>query len=610
MGIPIAQGASWFTALPDTELPAAQGLVRAATRMVPYQSGRPWLVGDWAEEDLVVGRAGTRVLAVLGTCPVRQEALRAAASRMTDVAQLDHFARALPGSAHLLATMDGRQRLQGTVSGMRRVYHAELDGVEVAADRADVLASLIGAELDDQVLALSLLDPGIPHPLADRPVWRGVRAVPVDHYLRLDHDGGSRAVRWWTPPEAVVPLAEAAPMVRRALLDAVDARVSAGGLVSCDLSGGMDSTSICFLAARGKADVIAYTALGRDPADDDADWSMRAVLDLPGVWHEVLPREEMPLVYDGIATADDLLDAPSPATIDRTQLLIGLRRLAARGSRAHLTGLGGDEVLSGGIEGLFEIVRTRPLAALAHLRTYRAMGRWPLGATLRVLARRESYSDWLVRTAHSLTEPRPAMRSPVMEWEAPPRLPPWASDRAVELVRSAILDAAEREVAPVGHIAVHSDLMGIWSGGRLTRAENQIAEPLGITLAAPFQDDRVIEACLSVRRHERNSPLAYKPLAAAALRGLVPAHLLARTTKAEGSAEEEAGLRENQTDLLALCEGSLLAEHGLIDAEMLRGSLRFSYDRGGSHESIQQTASCEVWLRARETASQRERSTT
>ncbi|SDM15634.1 asparagine synthase-related protein [Allokutzneria albata] len=608
MGIPIASEASWFTALPDTELPAVYDKLTTARRMVTHPSGRPWLVGDWIDEDMVAGRAGQAQIVVLGTCPVKEGSLCGAASRMSDVGKLDQLARALTGSSHLLASLAGQQRLQGTVSGMRRLFYGRAEGVLVAADRADVLAWLIDAELDDQALALSLLDPGPPHPLADRPMWKGVHAVPPDHYLRVAGANRSHLVHWWKPPEAVVPLTEAAPVVRAALTTAVEARVNGGGVVSCDLSGGIDSTSICFLAARGPAELIAYTALGRDPADDDADWSMRAVLDLPHVWHEVLTREEMPLVYQGIAWADDLMDAPSPATIDRAQLLIGLRRLAARGARVHLTGLGGDEVLSGSKEGLFEIFRTKPLKALSHLRIHRAAARWSLGATLRMLTKRESYAAWLARMAKSLTEPRPPERDAAIEWDGPFRMPPWATDHAVELVRSAVLEAA-RDAAPVGPIATHSDLMAIWFGGRLTRAEAQIAERMGIGLAAPFQDDRVIEACLAVRRYERNTPSAYKPLAAAALRGIVPAHLLARTTKAEGSAEEEAGLRENKADLLALCENSRLEDRGLINVNALRGSLRFSYDKGSGHEAIQQTVSSEVWLRVRELASPRERNT-
>ena len=72
--------------------------------------------------------------------------------------------------------------MQGTVTGVRRVFHARIDGAAVAADRADVLAGLLDAGLDEQRLALHLLEPHILYPLAGQPVWQGV-ARPADRPL-------------------------------------------------------------------------------------------------------------------------------------------------------------------------------------------------------------------------------------------------------------------------------------------------------------------------------------------------------------------------------------------------------------------------------------------
>jgi len=81
------------------------------------------------------------------------------------------------------------------------------------------------------------------------------------------------------------------------------------------------------------------------------------------------------------------------------------------------------------------------------------------------------------------------------------------------------------------------------------------------------------------------------------MRGIVPARSLERVTKAEGSAEEEAGLRDCRDDLLALCDGSRLAELGLVDPDRLRTGCHYSPAPDRPHESLQQTVACEVWLR-------------
>ena len=94
-------------------------------------------------------------------------------------------------------------------------------------------------------------------------------------------------------------MAEGAAVLREALSDAVDARVRGRELVSCDL-GGVDSTSVCCLAARLEASVVAYTAATRDPMADDVAWAGRTVAALGTVEHHVIPAEEMPLVFQGV----------------------------------------------------------------------------------------------------------------------------------------------------------------------------------------------------------------------------------------------------------------------------------------------------------------------
>jgi asparagine synthase (glutamine-hydrolysing) len=171
------------------------------------------------------------------------------AGRIRAVNDLERLAASLVGSSHLIASVAGRVRVQGTVTGVRRVFHASVNGVSVAASRADVLAGLLRSGLDEQRLALHLLEPHILYPLAGRPVWQGVRLLPTDHYLVLDRDGRHRSVRWWAPPEPETPMAEGAVALREALAAAVAARVHRHDLVGADL-GGLDSTAVCSLAAR------------------------------------------------------------------------------------------------------------------------------------------------------------------------------------------------------------------------------------------------------------------------------------------------------------------------------------------------------------------------
>jgi asparagine synthase (glutamine-hydrolysing) len=592
---------SWFVVLPDcaSAAPVGAAVRGLATQEISHPSGRPWLLGCWPYDAVAVGQAGQAKIAVIGQHAVTPGQITTAAGRIDAVADLDWLAASLVGSSHVTASVAGRVRVQGTVTGLRRVFHARIGSTTVAADRADVLASLLDAGLNEQRLAVHLLNSSALYPLAGQPVWHGVSVLPTDHYLVLDGDGRQWSVKWWTPPEPVVPMTEGAPAVREALSAAVDARVRGRELVSCDL-GGLDSTSVCCLAARGEAKVVAYTADGRDPMGDDVAWARRTVAGLGNVEHHIIAGDRLPLVYDGLRDMDDRLDEPCAAAVHRSRWLVIPQSAAARGSRLHLTGFGGDELLAGSPAHLHAMLRTHPRIALRHVRGFATQRPWLYRETLWQLLDSRPYRAWLARVGNQLTDLPPPLETPTLDWGTPPRLPPWVTPDVVEAVRE-LIRATARTAEPLAKgRGQHVELEGMRSTSRMVRHLGQMAARVGLTLAAPYYDDRVIEAGLAVRPQERVTPWQYKPLIIEAMRGVVPEESLTRQTKDEGSHEVEAGLREHRAELLALCEDSRLARLGLINANALREVCSRPLPPSLQFDALYQTVACEVWLRTLE----------
>jgi asparagine synthase (glutamine-hydrolysing) len=589
----------WFVVLADCESTRAVSAAFRdhATQVISHPSGRPWLLGRWPEGIVTSGQTGQTRIALVGQHAETADRLAEAAGRIRTVAGLDQLAASLVGSFHLVASVAGRVRVQGTVTGVRRVFHAEVDGLSVAADRADVLASLLGAGLDERRLAVHLLEPPILHPLAGQPVWQGVEFLPTDSYLVLDRDGRHWSVRWWTPPEPVVPMAKGAPALREALSAAVAARTHGRRLVSCDL-GGLDSTAICCLAAHQEAKVVAYTLASPDPLADDVEWAARTVAGLGNVEHHIIPAEEMPLVYHGVFAMDDQLDEPFGDAVDRDRWLTLVRRAAARGSGLHLNGMGGDELLYGSLAHLHGLLRTKPRIALRHVRGFTAKYRWSRTQVLRQLWDSSPYYLWLARVADTLTVQRPPMDGPLIDWGFTPRLPPWMTPAAVDGVRE-LIRAEARTAEPLAkRRGQHRELEAMRFVSRMARHLEQMAARIGVRLAAPYYDDRVIEAGLAVRPEERITPWRYKPLIIEAMQGIVPDESLTRQTKANGSCDEDPGLRRHRAELLALCEDSRLDELGLIDADVLREVCTRPLPPHMQFGALYQTVGCETWLRA------------
>ncbi len=593
-------GQTWFVVFPDCD--AARGVVAAlgphAQQTLSHVSGRPWLMGRWSADELVSAQVEGIQVVVIGCCPVTTTTLSALASRVRTVADLDRLEAGLSGSFHLVAAIDGQVRVQGSVSGLRRVFHTQVGDVTVAADRADVLAGLAGAAVDEQQLAAHLIYPYLPHPLAGRCLWQGVQALADDCYLLTDPVRPARVVRWWSLPEPALPLADAAPLVARALSAAVDARTRGGGTISCDLSGGLDSTPICFLAARGDSQVIAATLVGADTGHDDARWAELAARELPGVEHLTFDLTQLPLMYDRVGEAGAGADGPHRIVRDYASATAVARHLAERGSRLHCGGMGGDQVLQAPVPYLHTIARTHPRVAAGHLRGRRAVGGWPLAATLRGLADRRTYQQWLTASVDELTAPPPPrFRTPNLSWSYNSRLPPWATPHAVDAAQSLLRQAVATAEPLAPTRGQHATVEQLRTVGYHTRHVAGIHARAGLPLAAPYLDGRVIEACLAVRLHERATPYRYKPLIVAAMRDLVPAVILQRSTKGSFSADWHAGLRNARPHLADLLDDLALARLGLVDADALRAACLDLYPHTLSHSALEQTLGCEAWLR-------------
>jgi asparagine synthase (glutamine-hydrolysing) len=598
----LGAGEAWFVVLPDCQAAGAVAdtVGASASQVIAHASGRPWLVGRWAANELVLAQAGQVKVAVIGCCPVTATELSAAAGRVRTTADLDRVAAGLSGSFHLVASIGGQVRVQGSISELRRVFSTQVGGVTVAADRADLLAKSSEAALDERWLAACLLGQFIPRSLAEQSPWQTVQALAGGCCLLLDRDGSHRIRRWWTPPEPVMGLAEAAPIVGQALLDAVDARTRVGGTISADLSGGLDSTSVCFLTARTASRLVTLTMSGIDVTHEDAAWAERAAVHLDGVERVVLAPQQLPSVFADMADAGGGLDEPYTGTSERARVGYRACLLVERGCRLHLCGHGGDEVMTALPSYMHTLVRTHPRIAVDHLRGYRALYRWPLAATLRELADRRAYQTWLAAQAQDLTGPAPSPHMPNLGWElGPARLPAWVTPNTADATVGLLQQAAAAAQPLASTRGQHAALTRIHSGARKLRHLVRIQAKAGLALAAPYLDDRVIQACLAVRLHERATPWCYKPLLAQAMRGLVPSPVLQRTTKGAFNAEWHAGWRRHHGDLKTLLDDPILAQLGIIDADALRAvCLTGSAPPTPLMAPLSMTFACEAWLRA------------
>ncbi|MGP3948712.1 asparagine synthase-related protein [Streptomyces sp. 7N604] len=593
-----------FLILPDcaSAEPVARAAARPGVQTVAHASGRPWLLGRWDKNECLLVTCGPRRLALLGRTRAEEGTLTRALLNARSPHDLDALARSLPGSFHLTASIDGRTRTQGSLSTARQVFHARIGGVTVAADSPGALTPLMETRLDEDVLALQLLLP-IPWPLAGRSVWTGISSLEVGCWLDVRPDGQARPVSWWTPPEPVTPLSRAAETIRDALRDSVAVRAANQDVISADLSGGLDSTSLSFLADATDAGLITHHWQPMDRANPDTAWATKAAALMPSARHRFVDVEEGPVWYEATPHQDgarDDAEGPLVWTRNRAHTENLARTVAAEGSSRHLIGVGGDELFGISPQFAWSMMRRNPLQGIRTLRRFRSVNRWPVGATVRTVADRTSFADTLARAARLIDAPPARRFTPPLGWgRGDPRMPDWATPEAVATVRRLLRRTAEQGPRPLHPDRLqHQTLEVTVLSGHAARQLNRALRPLRVEFETPFLDDRVIEAALSVRVVDRVVLGRYKPMLTAALRGTVPDMVLDRHDKGAFGQEAYEGLYRNRERLAELCTDLRLADLGLVDATELRTALYRPMPDTRRLAPFENTLACETWLRS------------
>jgi asparagine synthase (glutamine-hydrolysing) len=160
------------------------------------------------------------------------------------------------------------------------------------------------------------------------------------------HDGAVRQERFWQVPSAddapPVSFAATVEASERALLDAVAVRLHADVPVGVLLSGGIDSSLVCWALVRLGAALTAYTVAVPGDDGDEAGGAIATAQRLK-LRHRVIP-----IVAEGNELLDELLQAFDEPFASASALgMLRVARAVRAQAKVLLTGDGGDDVFFG-----------------------------------------------------------------------------------------------------------------------------------------------------------------------------------------------------------------------------------------------------------------------
>lgn len=589
-----------FLLLPDIPLPSRKHCSYGEESVIcHYPSRRPFLIASGYRnnsERIIYARSGTNVLAIIGFFSVNRSVLVKELSNVLRIADFNDIHSRINGCFYLVAYFDGLVRVQGNLTGLRRIFYSGSREGLVVSNRADVVAGIINATFDDGRLALKLLDAS-PYPIEGLPLWKEVVAVSEGDYLAFNGDGSAiNTITWWTPPESTLSIDTAAPLIKQAVERSIDVLAANYDTVSCDLSGGLDSTPLFLVAAERVPNITAFTVHNADPADDDLFWVQKVIDEHQNIRRVQVSSDDLPGFYDPQTQVTDFGDDPSLTLLSFERHRSILSFMQQKGSKVHMNGLGGDQLFTGVPAVYHDLLREQPSRALQSLLYYRALYQFSVMPIARVLMDGSSFSQWLNRSIGDFCHGRVRKRNVLFDWGYLPNLPFWATSYAKEVAVKALEESkySFKEAAP--RRGIHADLAAIRNVAHQTRVLRQAGEQSGVETFSPFLGDEVMNICLSVRPEERNNPRRFKPLAKSAFANLIPQELHERISKTDGSLQAAKSFLINRERILTMFEDSALEKRGLIDGNEFKKLFAHSYVREEIEGDFSATLYSEIWL--------------
>jgi asparagine synthase (glutamine-hydrolysing) len=222
------------------------------------------------------------------------------------------------------------------------VYVADADSIAFASTPRALKRAGLTTDLDAQAVAEYLEFGFITD---DRAIYRNVVKVPAAGIVEWS-EGKMTTRTYWQPPAVnqslKITFDEAVAETECLFIDAVRLRLHADVPVGALLSGGVDSSLVCWATAKLGADVAAYTVGTPGDAWDETE-DARATARRLGIKHRVLQMSA-----GDAPDIDELVSAfGEPFACASALGMLGVSRVVSSSAKVLLTGDGGDDVFLG-----------------------------------------------------------------------------------------------------------------------------------------------------------------------------------------------------------------------------------------------------------------------
>ncbi len=488
------------------------------------------------------------------------------------------------------------------ISTSQQVYYAVAGETCLVSSSQSALARHLHASLSEERIALSLCE-NLPSVLRQKSFWQGVRAVSPGHKLVVQHGNVTEEPTHSYISRDALTVHEAADLIRNRLAKVIgDSSGEHGKTLSCDLSGGMDSTSLAYVIASLSLDAVYYHASTMDSNNRDQSFSRRAAKGLRGEYCELRSFSRAMSAFD--VFVDDIppstTDGPAAWFSNARYIQAVLQEDCCRGIDVHIVGLGGDELFTA----LPSIAQTLfsygQISKAMEVVTSTAQEQKSCVASCFVGAcSQETWLHELKRKLRNVASGGLRARD-AFSWMPGFCVSPFATSKTISLVEHSVDRLVDDNRLPDWKDKFHYQVSeSLLFQGEVVRQMNQAFRGYGTIIEAPFIDDELIGIILGLH------PLLWlskksKPLLREAMSGIAPDWVFDRNDKGEYSWDLFQDFQRHRSDVMRyLCDGYLACNY-YIDPDKVRAAIEGPLLDTQRLFALEQLVSIERWIRRSE----------
>lgn len=396
-------------------------------------------------------------------------------------------------------------------------------------------------------------------------------------------------------------ISEVAVELRQNVKDVLQKNLGKQIRISADLSGGLDSTSLCYFCKDLGVELNTIFLSPEDGADSDAIWSERASKEVSAE-HTVLP-------YSSTITLNSLnpLDiykalpfGPSESfryiSLARKIIEIGLKNDIGM----HINGHGGDELFGPLSTMAWSLYHSNYPNRIKNLYGFARLNKFNLFKFFKSLVDNESLSDNLRCLECREIEQIDFDIKYSSQWVPKPSVANFVTQTARDLITSCASSYAEQNIEPYSDDkSIHRILEEVEAHSLLQRDLNaMVPNDKSFRFLSPYTAYDIVESAIQYNIDERFNAKVTKPMLAEIRSKSMSLEYFKRRDKGEytKSTFTEYNNRKNMLQKI-FSEECLIYKLGLVDKRKLLQSLnKFSAD-GEQLENIMRIQIIEYWLR-------------